>query len=175
MSRNPLNHIVRWVVLLLVQALFANHIALDGYATPQVYILFILMLPLDAPAWVVLISSFLLGLGVDMFSNTGGMHAMAATLIAFLRPYIVALIAPAEGYEPEDEPKIQSLGFRWFALYAALGTIVHHLLFFTLEIMSFAHPSYLFSRMGWSALFTWVLLILIQLLFSPVRVKKGYG
>ena len=79
-------NIIRFVVLILVQVLVLNHINFFGYLDPYLYVLFILMLPFEIPGWMLLISAFLLGLGIDLFSGTSGIHTAASVFMAFCRP-----------------------------------------------------------------------------------------
>jgi rod shape-determining protein MreD len=89
-------NIVRFIVLLMVQVLVINQIELTGYVNPYIYILFIMMLPINMNKHMVLLLSLLMGLSVDIFSNTVGMHTSACLLIGFLRPYLLHFIAPRE-------------------------------------------------------------------------------
>ena len=132
---------LQFVLLLLFQALVLNNILLFGYAT-----LFILSLPVDMPRWLELIIAFSMGLILDIFSNTGGMHAFSLTLLAFLRPYILALLAPREGYDPGEIPSLYRQGAAWLSLYLLIALFIHHLAFYTLEIFSAAYVPYLMAR-----------------------------
>ena len=78
-------HIIRFVVLVLVQVLLVNHIRLGGYVHPYVYILFVMLLPINISNWQLLLLGFGLGFCVDMFTGTPGLHAGATTLMAFCR------------------------------------------------------------------------------------------
>ncbi|MFZ4059415.1 MAG: rod shape-determining protein MreD, partial [Ferruginibacter sp.] len=70
-------NISRFFLLILLQVLVFNNMHLNGYINPYVYVLFILLLPFETPQWLLLISAFLLGFGVDLFSDTMGMHTAA--------------------------------------------------------------------------------------------------
>jgi rod shape-determining protein MreD len=67
MINNIITSILRFVVLILVQVLILNNIHLGGYINPYLYVLFILLLPIETPKWAVLILAFFLGLGVDIY------------------------------------------------------------------------------------------------------------
>ena len=97
--------IVRFIVLILIQILIANNILLNfgEYVNIYVYQLFIMLLPVSTSWWVLLIVSFSLGISVDMFTNTLGLHASTCLLIAFLRPKILAMLAPRDGYDFNTE------------------------------------------------------------------------
>ena len=61
-----------FVLLLLLQVLLFGHIHLFGYATPMPYVYFLIILSLDTPRWLYLVSAFALGLAIDIFSCTPG-------------------------------------------------------------------------------------------------------
>ena len=75
-----LKNIFRFIILVLVQVLVLNNIQFLGYINPYIYILFILSLPVRTPRWASLLLAFVLGLTIDIFANTPGMHASAAEL-----------------------------------------------------------------------------------------------
>lgn len=129
-SRN----IVRYAVLIIFQVLVMDNVMISGYMVPYVYLLFILLMPFETPRWIVLLSGFFLGLGIDLFEHTPGMHTAATVLIAFVRPYVLSLLAPRDGYEPETFPRIHYYGFSWFLKYTLLMVLVHHLALFYLEV-----------------------------------------
>src|SRR5690554_1934845 len=85
-----------FLMLALAQVLIFNQIHFGGYITPFVYILFIMLLPLHSPRYLLMISGFLLGLTIDVFSNTLGMHAAATVFIAYVRPFILRSISNRE-------------------------------------------------------------------------------
>ena len=74
-------NIFRFVVVVLFQVLVMDNVMLNGYMVPYVYLLFILLMPFETPRWIVLISGFLLGLGIDLFEHTPGMHLPSQSLL----------------------------------------------------------------------------------------------
>ena len=80
MFQTFISRIVWFVMLLLLQALVFNHVHIFGYATPMPYIYFLLILPSVTPRWLYVLLGFLLGLSVDLFTNTPGMAAGALCL-----------------------------------------------------------------------------------------------
>jgi len=165
-SRN----IIRFIFLLLFQVLILNNINLGGYINPYLYVMFILMLPFETPKGLLLISSFLLGLFVDMFSDTAGLHAAASTMMAFFRPYILGAVSSRQEYEPGIRPAIRDLGFKWFFSYALILVSIHHLVLFYLEVFGFSEFFQTFFRALQSIAFTLLLLVLSQyLLYKPKK------
>ena len=132
-------NIFRFVVLILFQVLVLDNVMINGYMIPYIYILFILLMPFETPRWIQLLSGFALGLVMDLFSGTPGMHTAASVLIAFVRPYLLDLLASRDGYEPETFPRVHYYGLLWFLKYAALIVVIHHLALFYLEVFQLKH------------------------------------
>ena len=96
MGQVLIKYAIIFVVLVLIQVLFLNQVQFSGFVNPYIYILFIMLLPLKAPRYAILIGAFLLGLSVDIFSNTLGIHAFASVFIAYVRPVIIRVITNRE-------------------------------------------------------------------------------
>jgi hypothetical protein len=127
-------NIVRFMVVIIFQILVMDNVMISGYMVPYVYLLFILLMPFETPRWMVLLLGFFLGLGIDVFEHTLGLHTAATVLLAFIRPYVLNLLAPRDGYETETFPRINYYGFAWFLKYTLLMVLVHHLALFYLEV-----------------------------------------
>lgn len=153
---------IAWFLgLALVQVLFLNNICLFGWATPFVYVYFFLTLDKDIDRNALMITVFLLGLTIDIFSNTPGVNAGASVLVAFLRPGLVQLFSPRGEYE-NFEPGIYTLGFWAFVRYALVMVLLHHTALFCLESFSFGNIGYLSLRILCSTLLTMMLVVAIE-------------
>jgi len=127
-------NIIRFIVVVIFQVLVMDNVMISGYMVPYIYLLFILLMPFETPRWIVLMAGFALGLGIDLFEHTLGMHTAATVLIAFVRPYFLNLLAPRDGYEPDTFPRIHYYGFLWFLKYTLLIVFLHHVVLFYLEV-----------------------------------------
>ncbi len=161
-----------FILLLIIQVLVLNNIQLSGYVNPYIYILFILVLPFETPSWLILILGFLLGLSIDAFAHTPGMHAAATTLMAFARPGLLKIMAPRDGYESETTPSITHYGFVWFAKYAALLIVAHHITLFVIEAGRVEGIIRTLGKAFSSSLFTWILLVMVHYFFRGTRRKR---
>ena len=130
-----LTRIAWFVGLVLVQALILNNICLFGLATPFIYVYYLLVLDRDIDHNVLMLVAFLLGLSVDIFSNTPGVNAGASVLVAFLRPTLLRLFSPRDEYE-NFEPGIYTLGFGAFVRYSIAVALLHHTALFLFEVFS---------------------------------------
>jgi rod shape-determining protein MreD len=128
----------------------------------------ILLLPVEIPSWLLLIVSFLTGLIIDLFSGTPGIHASATVLAGFVRPHILRLISPRDGYEPGATPSMIIYGFRWFIIYTAIIVLIHHFALFYLEVFRFADFFRTLLRVLLSSLFS-ITFILLAEYYRKVR------
>ncbi len=155
-------NIIRFFVVVLIQVLLLDNIMLGGYLNPYFYIIFILLMPFETPRWLLLVSAFLLGITVDLFSNTLGMHTAATVFMAFIRPWVLTLFAPRDGYETGSFPGIHYYGFNWFVSYTLVLTFLHHLLLFYIEVFHFHEFFSTLLRVFLSTALTASLIILSQ-------------
>lgn len=165
MNNNLLRNIIRFIVLVLIQVLVFNNIEVFSFITPFVYILFIIMLPFDTPKWVILVSGFLLGMSIDIFSNTGGIHTASTVLIAYISPWAQNVISSKQDLEAGTKPGIRTMGFRWFFFYSLIITTVHHICLFYLEIFSLTDFFGTMKHALYNVAFTMVFIIISQYLF----------
>jgi rod shape-determining protein MreD len=155
-------HILRFVILVLLQVVILNNVQLNGYLNPYMYVLFILLLPFEIPNWMLLFVAFFLGVSIDLFSSTLGMHASACVFMAFLRPYVLRLIALRDGYEMGTSPGIACFGVPWFLKYSLILICSHHLFLFYIEVFSFANFWETLGRAFLSVIFSFILIIISQ-------------
>lgn len=165
MTNLILRNILRFALLILFQVLVFNNIQVFSFVTPYIYVLFILLLPFETPRWLMLVSGFVLGLLIDFFSNTGGIHTAATVLIAFLRPWAQNTVSSRQEYEPGIQPGIKNLGFRWFFLYSLILITIHHVFLFYLEVFRLAGFFQTMLHALLNVLYTLVFIIIIQYLF----------
>ena len=169
MINEVIRNSIRFFFLLLFQVLILNNIQLSGYLNPFLYVLFILMLPFQTPNWLVLVLAFVFGISIDMFPDTGGLHAASSVLMGFLRQPILKLISPHDGYDVVQKPTIQQFGLGWFLSYAGILVFVHHGFLFYMEIFHFSDFFSTFFRVILSSLFTLTLILISQFFFSNSR------
>ena len=161
-----INSIIRFglifILLILLQVLLFNNIQFSGYVNPYIYLMFILLLPVEIPAWLLLLLSFITGAMIDFFSGSPGMHSSATVLAGFVRPYILRLIAPRDGYEPNSDPSMFIYGFRWFLIYTVVIVFVHHTALFYLEVFRFTDFFRTLGRVMLSSVFSITFILLFE-------------
>lgn len=157
-------NIVRFIFLVFLQVLMLNNINLAGYINPYLYIFFILMYPLDGNKGLLIFLSFLLGLTIDIFEDSGGVHAAACAFIAFIRP-VVLKYSFGVSYE-YNSIKIKKAEPMERLTYISSLVFMHHFVMFSLEIFSVKHIKLLLTSTLFSGIFTIILIVSTLILFN---------
>jgi hypothetical protein len=166
-----LKNILRFIVLVLVQVLIIQNINLTSYIILLPYVMVILMLPFETHRLVVLFAAFLLGVSIDYFYDSSGIHAAACTAMGFSRYYVLKYVAPREGYEVGVKPTIDDMGVAWFLNYAGTLILIHHFFLFNLEIFRFSEFFKTLFRIVLSSIGTYGVIYIFQLLFFTKRSR----
>lgn len=163
MIRLLIKYGIMFISLILVQVLILNQVQFSGFVNPYIYILFILLLPLSTPRYLLLILAFFVGLIVDIFLNSLGVHAAASVFIAYIRPAVIRVISNREE-DRSDYPGLKQNGFTWFLWYVSIMVFLHHTVLFYLEIFSFSHFFITLGRVIVSSFFSIFIIVLSQFL-----------
>lgn len=172
MLNEIIRNIIRYAILVGVQVLIINNIELGRFINPFIYVMFIIVLPFETPKWLLIISAFIMGITIDMFYDTAGMHAAACVFIAYIRPGVLKLFSPRDGYEFGTQPTIQYLGVPWFLSYSAILIVLHHFILFYIEVFRFSEFFSTFLRVIISSIFTIILVVISQYLFHRKKVQE---
>jgi rod shape-determining protein MreD len=172
MSRTILNNLFRFLILVFMQVFLLKNITLYDLSTPYLYILFILLLPFETPNFLLFPLAFLLGLTIDAFYDTPGLHAASCVVLAFVRVLFISITVQKEGFDNEPEPTLSVMGLRWFFTYALVLTLAHHFFLFNLEVFRLSEIPYTLTRFLLSSIFTVFLMLLSGFLFYRKRERK---
>lgn len=158
-----------WFVLLFfLQVLIFNHINIMGYAMPMPYVYFLLLLSSETPRWAYIALGFVLGLAVDLFTDTPGMAAASLCACGLVAPLLLAKFAPSDKDTDELRPSAVTMKWSGFLGYAFCLTLLHCILYFTIEAFSLRDWQTLLINIGASTVLTFLLIIAFELL----RVRK---
>lgn len=152
-----------FVSLVLFQVLIFNQVQFSGFVNPYVYVLFILLLPQSSPRYVLLILAFIIGLTIDIFSNTLGIHAAASVFIGYLRPLVIRVISNREE-DRSEYPGLHQNKFRWFVYYVSIMVVLHHSFLFYIEVFTLANFFSTLYRVFLSSVFSIFVIVLSQFL-----------
>lgn len=164
-SRN----IIRTIIILAVQLLLLKRNLTLGefnYMHLTIYPVIIALLPYNMPRIATIIIGFSLGLFVDFFYDSLGVHAGATTLVAYLRYYLLQWIVPREGYK-SNGLTAYAYGVAWFLTYVCLIFIVHLFVLYSLEAFSFVYFKEIFFRTVFSFIGSVFIIMFGSLIFNP--------
>ncbi|WP_081211826.1 rod shape-determining protein MreD [Salegentibacter sediminis] len=164
MNNSILSNTARFIGLILLQVLILNNINFLGYINPYLYVLFILLYPFNANQSFFLILAFLLGLSIDIFEDSGGIHAAACLIAAFVRPNLLRF-SFGVSYDHQNI-KLSATPFGARLSYILLIVLIHHFILFSLEMFSLSHIILVLKKTLFSSIFTVILVILSLSLFS---------
>ena len=142
--------------LLFLQAFVFNNILFLGYINPFIYIAFVIFYPLKKERYLFLFLSFLLGLAIDFFADSGGINAFSLLFVAYIRLFLVRIIfkKTAQDYllfNLQQEP------FGKVFNYVITLIVIHHFILFSLANFSFQNFSSVLTNTLYSSIFTSVL------------------
>ncbi len=160
-------NMARFILLLAVQVVIFNNFNFLGYINPFPYILFIILYPVNGNKYALLLSSFFLGITMDLFCNSGGVHAAACLLLAFVRPSIFKF-SFGLSYEYQTVRLNETLTPERFS-FILLAVIIHHLTLFVLEVFTFEYLWDIVLRTIISTIFTIIICTLIIYLIKPSK------
>jgi len=150
-----------FALYILVQVLILNNILFFGFINPYLYILFIITLPSTATREVTLLTAFLMGLIIDMFSGTPGFNAFTTVLIAYIKPFFQKAFGPREDNDFLI-PSFKTYGAGMFLQYAGYLVLIHHFTFFLIEAGSLSNFGSILIKTICSSIFTMLLIVSIE-------------
>jgi hypothetical protein len=155
----------RFVLFVAAQSMIFNQLEVGFGIQFMIYPLFILLLPHEINIFLLLIISFVFGFSIDIISNTYGLHASSAVVLAILRSRIFKIFEPRDEYEPHLELSLKNMDFNWVFLVQGSLILLHHVWFFSLEIFKFNELLFLLQKTILSSIVSFSLCLLIQSIF----------
>jgi len=169
MSRKLIVRLAFYFLLLVVlQIPLLHNWVLYDVAFPFPYIGFILLMPHTLPKGWAITLAFFLGLLIDVFSNTPGIHASASVLVAYYRVSWLQVVSDSSN--EEMDLTFLFLGTSKFTLFMLPLIFIHHAVIFVLENEGFKWAGMLLSKVLWSTFFSYFLICLVTL--SVVSNKR---
>lgn len=168
MIRGIIKYCLWFVGLIFLQIIIVNNLHINSYVFPYIYLFGIFVIPKRIPNVLLLIIGFTLGIIIDYYSNTSGIHAFATTLIAFIRNNFLDPLSPRDAND-DFEPTVHTMGLQNHAVYIFSLTFIHHLLVFYLETFDLEFFFETFSRVIISSIITVLLIVILEYIF----IKKA--
>jgi rod shape-determining protein MreD len=167
MNSAVFTNIARFILLLAAQIIVFNNIDFLGYINPFPYILFIILFPVNGNKSALILFSFLLGIVMDLFCNSGGVHAASSLLLAYCRPYIFKF-SFGLSYEYQTVRLNDVLTTERFS-FILISVIIHHFALFLLEVFQLNFLWDILLRTLLSTIFTLIVCIVLIYIFKPNR------
>ena len=168
-SLNIPRYSILFGLLIVLQIPLLHNWVFFDVGFPFLYIGFLLFLPQQMSRGWLLLVGFFIGLLMDVFSNTPGMHASATVLVSFVRSRWYNVVF--ETADRELEMTLTSLG--WSKLITAFLPLIllHHLTLFSLENEGFEGVGHLLAKVFWSSIVSFFLIALIALGTAPKKKR----
>jgi len=171
MSDLSIRHIIRIVILILLQGLVFQRIEVAGhsfnYFSLLVYPVGLMLLPVKMSRLSLVLLGFVVGLAVDLFYSSLGVHASACVFMMFMRPYIMQVLEPRGGYSVNDTPTPSSFGLNWFIRYSAIMLGLFLIFYFSVEVFTFAMFGQILLKAVSSFLLSFLVVFSYIMLFNP--------
>jgi rod shape-determining protein MreD len=172
MISSAMKYIVSFILLLAADILVISKLNLSFFLNPHIYIMFIILLPMFTDRHVLMLTAFFMGLIVDQFLGTGGIHAASALIMAYLRQVLLVAFAPRDGYGKDDFLTIDKFGLVNFLMYCGFMVLIFHFSLFFIELFSFRNILITLVRTIASGGLSLLLILSIHLLLSRKPTSK---
>lgn len=171
MSQTVGKNIWRFLLLVILQVLIFDRINIGGnqfnYIHILLYPLFLFLLPVNVSKAGIILLGFFLGMSIDMFANSPGLHASASVFTAFIRPTILGTFEPRGGYKVHSVPTAREFGNNWFFRYAGTLLALHLLFYFSVEAFQFSAFFTVLLKTTLSFVVSIILIVVYMLIFNP--------
>jgi hypothetical protein len=154
-----------FILYLLVQVMVVKQMVLGNAAFSFIYLGFLLLLPLERDSLYLMLMGFVMGICIDIFYDSLGIHAASSVLVMYLRKVWAGSITPQGGYDAGSIPTVFMDGLSWWALYMLPLIFVHHFALFYLETWGFQLFFFTLKKVVLSTIYTFVMLLIIQYVF----------
>ena len=165
MNNGWIKYGLMFVLVVLLQGLVVNNFEMNAYLHPMIYPVMILLLPFRVTTLSTMIFAIVVGLTVDAFSNTFGLHASSTLLIGYMRPIILRYIKPRDDYSDNLLPTFHDMGFSWYLIYGSIILFIHHFWFFSFEVFRIDLIFTILIKTIFSMIFSFGLILIFQYIF----------
>ena len=143
----------RYILVMILQVLLFDQLQLLGVCHPYIYVLCLLMMPITLSHSADMIIGAVVGLIMDIFCNSMGVHTAACIFIMFIRPYLIGAIVNDKD-RLNEQISLRSLGMEALLRYVVILVVVHHLIVFLLAAWNWAHIGFVLVETLVSSLVT---------------------
>ena len=143
----------RYIVVMLLQVFLFDQLQLLGVCHPYIYVLCLLMMPITLPHSADMIIGAVVGLIMDIFCNSLGVHTASCIFIMFIRPYMIGALVNDKD-RLNEQISLRALGVEALFKYVVILVLVHHLMVFLLAAWSWSHIGFVLMETIVSSIIT---------------------
>ncbi len=162
MDKSFISYILLFVILVLIQVLLLNHIVLFNCAVCLIFIYFLIKLPINLSPNILLTLGFILGLSVDILSDTPGLNALCCTILASLKKSVFYAYEQHDDQKRNISPSIGTMGFLNFSKFVFSLSAIYCLLVFFVEFVNFTDVVQILIKAGASTAFTFLVILAVD-------------
>ena len=148
----------RYIIVMLLQILLFDQLQLWGACHPYIYVLCLLMMPITLPHSADMIIGAVVGLIMDVFCNSMGVHTASCIFLMFVRPYLLGAIINDKD-RLNEQISLRTVGMEAFIKYTVILVLIHHLTVFSLAAWSWSHIGFVLLETLISSIVTILIII----------------
>tara|TARA_B100001248_G_scaffold114854_1_gene85960 strand:- start:200 stop:718 length:519 start_codon:yes stop_codon:yes gene_type:complete len=161
---------LRFLFIILSQILIFNNILIYGIS-PNIYLIFLIVFPLNYNKSLLYVYVFIAGLILDFFSNTYGIITFSLLLSAWMRPYFLKF-----SFGHFDASKVRKTAdyIKETSLYQKLTFLI--LMYLTHQFLLFTVEAFSFEKLGWiikKTLISTIISIILCYIFILIFYTKN--
>ena len=151
-----------WIFIIALQVFVFNHLDISAYLTPQVFIILLIRLNLHMSNIMQVLIAFGLGLLIDFFMFTPGVHASASLWLMLFRMSFLSRQDIKEHAANKAEYTLKVIDFGPFAATVLTLVFVYHFYVFWIQSIGAIQWGNLLSTVVVSSLFSLVVIAIIE-------------
>ncbi len=161
------------LTLLVLQLFLFDKLLISMLLAPIVYVVFILVLPMQSSQLTMLLWGTSVGLMIDLATGMSGVNTFATLFVSYVRIWLLEVTVGLDMVQLGVAPLPRVVGRVKFLTYATIAVYIHCALLFVVESMRFDQLDFLLRR--WlcsgavSVLFVWLIAAQFENLMSRRR------
>ncbi|MEL6557250.1 MAG: hypothetical protein AAFQ94_03645 [Bacteroidota bacterium] len=169
-QKTVFTYLISIFIYIVLQTALLNKMVISNIAFCFFYVGFLIYLPFNISRIALLILGFLVGLVIDIFGDTISIHMIACTTLMFVKPFWQQATLGDMG-ELTGFISMKGVSIIRLMVYTIPLLLLHHSIVFFLDSIGAGFQLDIILRVMLSAIFTFFVLVIIQL-FSTKTTKR---
>ena len=170
MNKDLRKNIIRFLIAIILQFIVFQNIFTGSSISQYIYVFFypiaILLLPIRTLPINIILLSFSLGIVIDLYEGSVGIHTSALVFMGFARTYVLRLIEPRKKYVLTDTPVSSTFGISWFILYCSILLGLHCFFYYSVDAFTFVFFLNILLKTILSVIASLLFIFIYQLIFN---------